>query len=182
MSADLLRRIVTLVEAAGIPYMVAGSFASTHHGAPRATQDIDVVIDPTADALDALLASLSDVEYYVDPDTARDALRRRSQFNVIDIATGWKVDLVIRKDRAFSIEELRRRERATMLGVDVYVATAEDAILSKLEWAKRGDSERQLRDVAGMIAVCGSSLDTAYIEEWVDPIGVRAQWDRVRGG
>jgi hypothetical protein len=105
-AADFLARLAALLEAAGIPYMVAGSFASTFHGVARATQDLDLVVDPTSAALDAFLASLDPDAYYVDPDTARDALRRRSLFNVIDMATAWKADLIIRKARPFSIEEL----------------------------------------------------------------------------
>ena len=94
MSAgDFLARLVALLEAAGIPYMVAGSFASTFHGVARATQDLDIVVDPSGPSLDAFLASLDADVYYADPDTARDAFRRRSQFNVIDMTTGWKADL-----------------------------------------------------------------------------------------
>ncbi len=179
MSAELLLRIVSMIETAHVPYMITGSFSSTHHGAPRATHDIDIVIDPTVDTFDLLLGQMNEADYYVDSDTARDALRRRSQFNVIDLATGWKVDLVIRKDRPFSVEELRRRMPATMLGVAVFVATAEDAILSKLEWAKLGDSERQLRDAANILAVHRDTLDTAYVERWADALGVRALWNQI---
>lgn len=89
-AGDFLARLVALLEAAGIPHMVAGLFASTFHGVARATQDLELVIDPTGAALDAFLASLDPDVYYVDPDTARDALRHRSQFNVIDMTTGWK--------------------------------------------------------------------------------------------
>jgi hypothetical protein len=103
MSAgELLTRLVTKLDAAGVPHMVAGSFASTYHGVPRATQDIDLVVDPMPAALSAFIVSLPEDEYYVDADVARDALRRHSQFNVIDMATGWKIDLMIRKPRPFS--------------------------------------------------------------------------------
>ncbi len=65
------------------------------HGMPRTTQDLDVVLDPPSpEALDALVRSLPPDEYYVDPDAARDALRRRSMFNVVDFASGWKVDFI----------------------------------------------------------------------------------------
>jgi hypothetical protein len=173
---DLLRRLVEKLDAAGVPHMVAGSFASTYHGVPRATQDIDVVIDPTPTSLDALLASLPEDEYYVDADAAHDALKRRSQFNLIDLASGWKVDLIVRKARAFSVEELRRRVPAELFGAHVFLATAEDSIIAKLEWAKLGDSERQLRDVAGILSVCASSLDRAYIERWVTQLDLADQW------
>jgi hypothetical protein len=178
-AGDLLRRLVAALDAAGIPHMVAGSFASTYHGVPRSTQDIDVVIDPSPASLDGFVASLSPDDYYVDADAARDALRHRSMFNVIDMETGWKVDLVVRKARPFSEEEFRRRQPAELFGVRVFLATVEDSIVAKLEWARMGDSERQLRDVAGMIAVRGDSLDRAYVERWVSSLGLTELWKRV---
>jgi hypothetical protein len=175
---DLLGRLVAKLDAAGIPHMVAGSFASTYHGVPRSTHDIDVVIDPTPGSLDAFLASITADEYYVDPEAARDAFKRRSQFNLIDMATGWKVDLIVRKARAFSLEEFRRREAAELFGTRVFVATAEDSIIAKLEWAKLGDSERQLRDVSGIISVRSPALDYDYIERWIAELDLGEQWKR----
>lgn len=97
--AEFLKRLVQIFVQAEIPYMLVGSMASTVHGAPRATQDVDVVIDPTRASLTQLLNALPLDEYYVDADAARDALQHRSQFNVVDLATGWKADLVVRSSR-----------------------------------------------------------------------------------
>lgn len=179
-AADTLRRMVARLDATAIPYMVVGSFASTHHGMPRMTQDIDIVIAPTEATLITFLQGLPEDEYYVDHDVARDALKRHTQFNVVDFATAWKVDLIIRKSRPFSVEEFARRQRGEVFGVEVHVATAEDAILSKLEWAKLGDSELQLRDVAGILDVRRDSLDRPYIERWVVELGLEEEWRRVR--
>jgi hypothetical protein len=181
MTADdeidaLLRAIIVTLDGIGIPHMIVGSFASTFHGEPRTTRDLDLVIDPTAPQLDELLAALDPELYYVDPDVARDALKRRTMFNVIEIATAWKVDLVIRKARPFSIEELRRRQLVTMLGAKVATATAEDTIVAKLEWAKDGGSQRQLEDVAGILRVRAGTLDLAYIERWIDELELTEQW------
>lgn len=85
-------------------------------------------------------------------------------FNVIEIATGWKLDLVIRKARPFSIGEMQRRTRTKILGMDVPTATAEDTIIAKLEWAKLGASDRQVEDVVGILRVRGTDLDLDYIE------------------
>ena len=167
-----------LLEAAGIPYMVVGSFASTVHGEPRTTLDLDLVIDPTPDALDLFLSSVDMDAFYVDPDVARDALRVRSMFNLIDMTSAWKVDLVIRKDRAFSVEELSRCSVQRVAEVDVPTASAEDTIIAKLEWAKEGNSERQLADVAGILRLRRESLDRAYLERWIDTLELRTQWER----
>lgn len=101
-------------------------------------------------------------------------------FNIIDMRTAWKVDLVIRKNRPFSREELARRSELDILGVVVPTASAEDTIIAKLEWAKQGESERQLRDVVGILRVRGENLDRAYIERWVEDLGLAEQWERAR--
>jgi hypothetical protein len=160
--------------------MLAGSFASSHHGAPRATQDIDIVVDPTFESLDRLLTALHGDDVYFEAETARDEFKRRGQFNVIDGSTAWKVDVIFRKARPFSKEEMSRRVPAVVLGVHVFVATAEDTVLAKLEWAKLGESERQLRDVRALLAATGESLDRRYVERWLDELGVRDLWQQVR--
>jgi hypothetical protein len=98
------------------------------------------------------------------------------------MTTGWKADLIIRKARPFSIEELARRQPAELMGTRTYVATAEDSIIAKLEWAKQSDSTRQLRDVAGIVAMRGNTLDLEYVERWVSELGLEVEWARVRTG
>ncbi len=162
--------------------MLVGSFASTFHGEPRTTQDVDLVIEATADQLDAFLAALPPSDWYADAESARDALRRRSMFNVIDLETGWKVDVIVRKQSAFALSEFGRRTEVHLLGSRVFVATAEDTVISKLCWARAaGGSERQLRDVAAVLAATGASLDREYVERWVAELGVEDLWRRVAG-
>jgi hypothetical protein len=178
--SSFLGRLLAALDAAGVPHMLAGSFASSIHGSPRSTQDIDIVIDPTFQSLDRLLALLAVGDDYVDADVARDEFKRRGQFNVIDGATSWKADLIFRKARPFSRAELDRRAPAEVLGVSAFVASAEDTILAKLEWSKLGESERQLRDVQGIIEVQGDALDRTYIERWLDDLAVRDLWERLQ--
>jgi hypothetical protein len=176
--ADVARRLAAL----GIPYMVTGSLASSLHGRPRTTHDVDIVIDPTAAALDGLVAELLAAGFYVDAGVAREALWTRRQFNAISAPTGFKVDLIVRKERPFSREEFRRREAVELGGASVSLASAEDTILSKLEWAKKGGSERQLADAAGVLAVKGPSLDRRYIERWARELGVTDLWEKIARG
>ena len=167
---ELLAEIVRLLDAAQVPHMVAGSLASTHHGEPRSTQDIDIVIDPAPESLDGFVASLDRNRFYVGD--ARAALERRDQFNVIDLTTGWKVDLIICKDRPFSRSEFARRQPVSIADVDTAVATVEDTILAKLEWAKTGGSDRQLRDVVAMLTVQHGTIDTDYLAHWAQVLGL----------
>lgn len=179
---EVLARVTRLLADLGIPYMIAGSLASSFHGRPRTTHDADVIIDPVPEALDRLVAELSAAHLYVDLTVAREALRARRQFNVIDAASAFKVDLIVRKNRPFSFEEFARRQPAELAGIPVALATAEDTILSKLEWAKKGGgSERQLADVAGIIDVKGSELDREYIHRWAAALGILDLWRRASG-
>lgn len=169
---NFLGRLVSHLDAAHVSHMVAGSVASSVHGEPRSTQDIDLVVDPSPSALACLVRTLLAADFYVSEDAAILALKARRQFNVIDLETGWKADLIVRKDRPFSASEFARRQPATVLGVQVHIATAEDVVLAKLEWAKKGGgSERQLRDVRGILDA-HAELDTAYLEHWAAELGV----------
>lgn len=179
---DFLARLTGALDQAGVPYMIAGSIASTYYSAPRTTQDVDLVVELDGARLQALLASLPEDELYYSMDAARDALRRRSMFNVIDLATGWKADLIVRKGRPFSAEELRRRVQVDLLGLRVWMATAEDCVISKLEWARAGSSERQIRDVRGILDAQGPALDRAYVEHWVRELGLEDLWSAALTG
>ncbi len=176
---DTIRWLTEILVQLGIAHMVVGSFASSAHGVPRTTQDIDVVFDPSPDALEHFLAAIDRDRFYVDLDVARQELRCRGMFNIIDLTTGWKVDLVFRKDTAHAHEELRRRVAGLIAGVPAALATAEDVIIAKLAWARDSQSERQFADIAGILAMRGDQLDRAYLDRWIDELDLRPTWDRV---
>lgn len=177
-----LSGVVRILEALAIPYMVTGSVASSHHGRPRTSDDADLVIEPTRESLERLLASLSEAGFYADAGRARDALRDKRQFNVIDTQTAFKVDLIFRKERPFSHAEFKRRQRSELVpGLSVSLATAEDTILAKLEWAKKaGEYEKQLKDVAGVLDV-RKDLNRDYVARWARELGVLDLWKHVSG-
>jgi hypothetical protein len=172
---DVLGRIAAALGMAGVPYMLTGSYASSIYGTGRATYDVDFVIDPTHVQLHRFVALLPTSEYYVDLATALDSLARRSQFNVVDLETSWKADLIIRKDRPFSITEFARRIEAEYCDRPITIATAEDIILAKLEWAKQGGSRRQVEDAAGILKA-RRDLDRGYLDYWVAELGIENEW------
>jgi hypothetical protein len=173
--SDTLHEIVARLEAHGIEYMVVGSVAAFVHGRERSTQDFDVVVEASAPALRALVRSLPEERFYVSEEAAMEALRHETQFNVLDMATGWKVDLIVRKQRAFSEVEFARRSRLEVMGVSVYVASLEDTIVAKLEWAATSGSDRQLADAAAVIAVSGDILDWSHLRRWAESLGLAEQ-------
>ncbi|HZU33984.1 MAG TPA: nucleotidyltransferase family protein [Candidatus Angelobacter sp.] len=176
MPGDLFRRLSVLLEQAGIPYMLTGSFASTVYGMARSTADIDFIIAADEEHIRKLMSLLPEEDFYSELGGALESCRRRSMFNVIDNATSLKVDFIFLKNRDFSREEFQRRNKAQVEGVELYIATPEDIILSKLEWAKRGASLRQIEDVVGILKVRNDQLDLAYIGKWVNELGLQAEW------
>jgi len=179
-AAEVLRRISAALDRAGIPYMLCGSFASAYYGAPRSTQDIDLVIEADPPQLRTFIQNLPADEYYSDLDAAFEAHQRQSLFNLIDLATGWKVDLIIRKSRAFSQEEFSRRQRINLQGLPLFVASAEDIVIAKLEWSKLAQSQRQIEDVAAILRMRSESLDRSYVEKWIRELGLQKEWDDAR--
>ncbi len=173
MQHDLLAKVTAALDTAGVPYMVTGSFASSFHGEPRMTQDIDLVVDPDVTTIALFVEQFDPSRFYIDDAVA--ATMRRDMFNIVEVKTGWKVDLIIRKDRPFSAEEFRRRIPGLVSGVPAFVASAEDTILSKLEWSKASGSERQVRDVVAILQVQRSTLDFPYLERWAAELGVADQ-------
>lgn len=169
-------QVVDALEQVGAAYVIGGSLASTIHGVVRTTLDTDIVADLSlrqAEPFAALLAGT----FYLDLVTIRHAIHQRSSFNVIHLATMFKVDIFIPKGRPFDRQQLVRRQPWAAdpdSGRVFYVASPEDTILAKLEWYRLGDelSDRQWRDILGVLAVQGDRLDLSYMREWAADLGV----------
>jgi hypothetical protein len=174
---EFFNRVIAELERAEIPYMVTGSLASSAHGRIRASEDFDIVIAPSPSQLRAFVLAFPDDQFYADEQDALESFKHTLQFNIIDFATTFKADLIFKKNREFSRVEFARRQPHLIGGVRVHLATPEDILIAKLEWAKLGESHRQIEDAAGVIARQGANLDRAYVEHWVDELDLRKQWE-----
>lgn len=168
--------VIDALEAMGVPYLIGGSLASAVHGVMRATMDTDLVADLRPEHADPLARTLSGA-FYVDAESIREAIRHHSSFNVIHLGTMFKVDVFVLKQRPFHHVQFERRKRHVISDEPertVYVATAEDTILAKLDWYRLGGqvSERQWRDTLGVLKVQGDRLDGAYLLHWAAQLGV----------
>lgn len=172
--AGFLSEVVDQFEAAGIEYMIGGSVASSIYGEPRTTRDIDIVVAVDDTSLRDLFARFDRTLVYIDEPTDDQPIQAGQMFNLLDMKGGWKVDLVVRKQRPFSIAEFARRQRQEVLGVLAWVASVEDVILTKLEWAARSGSSRQIDDVRGIVTVQGDQLDVEYLRAWAQHLQVDA--------
>jgi hypothetical protein len=167
------------LDALGVTWLVGGSVASSILGEPRATADVDLVADLRGRHVSALFAALVET-YYIDEDATRAAVRTRGAFNVIQLASMTKVDIYCSADEPLAREELKRRIFIDLDGQRVPCASAEDIILQKLKWFVDGGevSDRQWRDIRGVVRVQGDALDRAYLERHAADHGVLALLQR----
>ncbi len=173
---DVVLLVTESLERLGVSYVLVGSFASTSYGVYRTTADADILADLRLEHAQPLAQALQE-DFYVDVESIREAVQRRRSFNVIHLELGFKVDIFVPKARPFDRQQLGRRVLQPIGAQDeriAYFASAEDTILAKLEWYRRGGevSERQWLDVLGMLKVQGRALDLAYMHEWAQNLGV----------
>ena len=178
--AELLRFLAETLERLGVEYMIGGSHAAMYHGEPRLTRDIDVVVALDLVQLPALIERFPPAEFYLDADAARDAVRIRSQFNIIHPGSGLKIDVYVNPDTPYDRARLARRQKLPLApGVEAYFARPEDIILYKLLYAQEG-GDLHRRDIVGIIRVSGPELDESYVAGWAGRLGVKALWERIR--
>ncbi|HVO13395.1 MAG TPA: hypothetical protein VMX54_21835 [Vicinamibacteria bacterium] len=160
----------------GVRHYVGGSIASSAHGISRASVDADVIAELQPAQVPAFVSALA-ATYYVAEQRVRDAVLRRGSFNLIHLETMLKVDVFVAKDRPFEHRALERAREQAVTGADsvpIPLATAEDVVLAKLEWYRRGGetSARQWGDVLGVLRASGPRLDRRYLEDGALELGV----------
>ncbi len=165
---DVLKIIGERLESAGIPFMLTGSFALAYYGKPRMTRDLDFVVALIVQQVEKLVSAFSQ-DFYIDEDAAREAVKSQRMFNLMHYASGVKVDLIVRKDSEYRQVEFERRKPVALAGVSTWITSREDLILSKLVWARDGNSDLQRRDVRTLL---DDSVDWPYLREWAPKLGV----------
>ena len=163
-----------------VEWVTGGSLASSVHGEPRATQDVDMVVALRPRHVKPLWEALRR-DYYLDADEMHAAVKARASFNAIHFASAIKVDFFVAGDDPFEAERLANRQRIETPGGVLHVDTAEHTLLRKLEWFRRGGeaSERQWRDVQAIVRLQDDRLDRDRLRLWADRLGVMDLLQRV---
>ena len=173
---EVTLKVTAILEQLHIPYLIGGSLASILYGMVRTTQDADIVAEMGLAHVEPFVSALQN-EFYIDDEMIAAAIQRHSSFNIIHRETFFKVDVFIPAPRFFMQSQFSRARRHTFTfatEVSAKFATPEDTLLAKLEWYRLGGeaSDRQWRDILGIIKTRAEKLDLAYLQKWAAEIQV----------
>jgi hypothetical protein len=179
--SELLQFLVRALERLNLKYLITGSTVTIFYGEPRFTNDIDVVVQLPANTIREFCSQFPPGDFYVSEDAATDAVRHRSQFNIIHPGSGLKIDVIVPAMTEFDRARFGRAVRV-QAGSDwgASFATPEDAIIKKMEYFREGRSEKHLRDIAGVLKTSGGQLDLKYIEQWADKLKLSDIWQAIQ--
>ncbi|MGD0540188.1 MAG: nucleotidyl transferase AbiEii/AbiGii toxin family protein [Tepidisphaeraceae bacterium] len=179
---DLLRYVARVIEDLGLRYFVTGSTATIFYGEPRFTNDIDVVVELSEQRIVEFCRRFPQDEFYVSETAAREAVLRKSQFNIIHPASGLKVDVIVPEPSPFNESRFARVKRLhAAQDFDACFASPEDAIIKKMDYYRQGGSEKHLRDITGVLKTSRDQIDIAYITRWADRMGLGDLWTEIQG-
>jgi hypothetical protein len=177
---ELLQRTVETLERLNLTYLVTGSMATILYGEPRFTNDIDIVVQLSANRIGDFVEAFPSDEFYLDDERIRQAVESRGQFNVLHPASGLRIDVIIPEMDEFDRSRFSRARRVRPANdYEATFASAEDVIVKKLQFHAEGGSDKHLRDIASVLRISGADLDRDYVTEWADRLGLREIWDLI---
>ncbi len=173
---EVTLKVTGVFEKLGVPYLIGGSLASTLYGMIRTTQDSDIITEMRAEHIQPFIAALQD-EFFIDEEMIADSIKHNSSFNIIHKESMFKVDVFIPRTRPYLQSQLTRARQQTFsleTEVSAKFSSPEDTILSKLEWYRMGGevSERQWRDILGVLKTRADELDLVYLRKWAGELKV----------
>jgi len=178
--SNLLQVAVDALNAVEVPFLIGGSVASSYYGQARFTNDVDIVIRIRPDDAAELADSFDHEHYYISREAAQMAARSAGMFNLIEPATGLKVDFIVAPTDVYTLAQFGLKRPAVLDGVSVFLAAPEHVIVSKLRAFAEGESEKHLRDIANIIRYIRGPLDQPEIDRWVRHFQLEDAWARVR--
>jgi hypothetical protein len=181
---DLIELFVARLGGIGVDYLVTGSVAATLYGEPRATHDIDLVVELSAEHRSALPKAFPAKEFYTPPaEVILQEIQReeRGHFNIIHHTSGLKADVYLVGNDELHAWAFQNARHYSIGAVEVRVAPPEYVITRKLEFYREGGSPKHLRDIRSMLSISAELIDLAVLEDWVRRRGLESAWSEVRG-
>jgi hypothetical protein len=185
-AADLkvLAEFAAILEGLGIVYAIGGSIASSVYGQIRFTQDADVTVEPFDDKVEKFYEEVKS-NFYIGEAAMYEAIKQRRSFNIIHVASAFKIDVFIREDTEFNKQVLDRRRLLKLddsIERSFSVVSPEDIVLLKLKWYREGgcSSEKQWQDILGVLRIQKDELDAEYLKKWAEKLGVDDLLDKVQ--
>lgn len=174
---EVTLKVTRVLESLGVPYVIGDSLASTLYGMVRTTQDSDIVTELRLEHIQPFITALQN-EFFMDEEMISDSIQHNSSFNIIHRDSMFKVDIFMPHQSPFHQSQLARAHRQTFnleSELSAKFASAEDTILSKLDWYRMGGevSERQWRDILGVLKTRAGELDLNYLREWASELKVK---------
>jgi hypothetical protein len=181
LQPKLLKNLLVILNKSHIDYMVTGSIVSSLQGEPRATHDVDIVINISESAISALIRAFPPPQYYLTENSIREAIEHKSMFNLLDTNEGDKIDFWILTDEPFDKSRFARKYEENVFDFKMKILKPEDTILSKLRWAQlSGGSEKQFTDALRVYEIQYGKLDLGYLQNWVKQLQVSELWNKLK--
>lgn len=178
---ELLKAISSFLETHKIPYMITGAWSAIYYGRPRASHDIDFVVELSPKNLEKTLQIFNSLsgDFMVQPDSIQEAIEQKGMFNIIHLPTMLKLDFWLLTDDQFDKARFQRKRQVQVLEQDMEMASAEDTILQKLRWYSQGKIEKHLIDAAFVYQIQEKNLDRKYLKLWVKKLGLEEYYQQL---
>jgi hypothetical protein len=179
---DFVRQVIAAVEAAGVAYMIGGAVAAWAWGEPRASLDLDLVVDIPLEAVGQLSKELEKRGMLVPEEIILDIIledKADLPVNAIHMHSGYKADLYpLREGDELRVSAFERRQKIDLgepLG-EIYLHSPEDLIIYKLWFYSLSKQTKHIRDITSIVMTLAEDLDFDYIEGWADKMGLTSIW------
>ncbi|MBU2544859.1 hypothetical protein KKC65_00175 [Patescibacteria group bacterium] len=179
---QVLIEVTDILHELNIPYIITGGMAVLIWGRPRFTADVDIIVEldyGNVDNLTKALLMLGEASY-IDKGMIKEALESEGEFNFIHGDSGIKVDFwILKKNDPFDSSRIKRKVVKSIANKKIYFSSAEDLILSKLDWYQQSQSTRHLEDIESVLHVSGKKLDMDYLNKWTKKLGFSEDFNKI---
>ncbi len=180
--AKILKDITHFLDKNKIPYMITGSWSSIYYGRPRASHDIDFVVELQAENVGKATKIFSGLPetFIIQLETIKEAIKEKNQFQAVHLPTMLKMDFWILTDEEFDKSRFLRRKRIRLFNQYMEMATPEDTIIQKLIWFSKGEIEKHLIDAAFVLQIQGKKLDRKYLNQWISRLKLKRYFEMLK--